>query len=250
MRLSASDLPRSAEKSSFCGAIQAARVVRCVLDELARRAHPGTTTRALEQYARERLRALRATPSFPDYRGFPAVLWASPNEFIHALPDERPLQRGDLLKLDLGAIVGGWHADLADTIVIGGGEVHLHLVSAAWAILEAAASAARPGHRVGKIGFSAMQTADRLKCNLVPGYLGHGIGRAMHERPLIPLGWDAADGPRLEAGMILAIEPVVTLGSVRTEGTGDGWSIRNEDRSPVAMFERMIFVSEAGPVII
>jgi methionyl aminopeptidase len=239
-----------AEIMKHAGMVRAARVVRTVLDSLARHANPGVTTRALAQHADHELRTLGATPSFPGYHDFPAVLWASPNEFVHALPDDRHLQEGDLLTLDLGAMVDGYHADLADTIVIGGGDIHSRLLGAAWAVLEAAAAAACPGCRVGKIGFSALRAADDIGCHLVMGSLGHGIGRAMHEFPIIPLTWDASEGPQLEPGMILAIEPVVTWGSGRIETGPDGWSTRTEDSTHVAMFERMVLITEAGPVFL
>jgi methionyl aminopeptidase len=221
--------------------------VRAVLDDLTQYAKPGVTTRALDLYARQKLHTLGATPSFLEYDGFPFVLWASPNEFLHSLPDDRELQEGDLLTLDLGAVVDGYHADLADTIVVGVANSHSQLLDAAWLVLKAAAIAACSGVRVGQISYSALAAADRIGCHLVPGCLGHRIGRSMHDLPIIPLTRDASEGPQLKPGMILAIEPAVTWGSGRVEIGANGWSARTDDRAFVAMFERMVLVSEAGP---
>lgn len=248
--LSASDLQPLVDAGAEAGAKRAAQLVRRMLDDLARRATPGTTTRELDFHAHRELQAAGAVPSFLGYKGFPAVLWASPNEFLHALPDDRRLSEGDLLTLDLGAVVDGWHADIADTIVVGHQPKHSELIEAARVVLEAVASVAWPGRRVGKLGYAALHAAANIGCCLIPGYLGHGVGREMHASPAIPLTWDASEGPRLEPGMILAIEPAVTFGAGRIHIGSDGWSAQTEDKAPVAMIERMILITEAKPIIL
>ena len=218
----------------------------------ARVAKPGATTADLDAAAREVLDRRRARSNFLGYHGFPAVACISPNEVVvHGIPDERVLEEGDIVSIDCGAIVDGWHADAAITVPVGsvGSEDQL-LMDTTRASLDAAIAATVEGNRLGDIGAAVETLVTGAGLGLVREYVGHGIGTAMHEEPDVPNYGPAGRGLRLRAGMVLAIEPMVTVGRAATRLLDDGWTVVTTDGSRAAHFEHTVAITDSGPEVL
>lgn len=239
---------------------RAGLVVARTLQILADAARPGATTAQLDRLARESLAAHGARSSFLGYGDppFPAVICASVNdEVVHGIPGDRPLRDGDLLSVDFGAILGGWHGDAAVTLEIGQVRPELRRLSqvtrdALWAGL----AAARPGNRLSDIShaiessITATRRPDGGAWGILREYGGHGIGRQMHMDPHILNYGPPGRGPLLRAGMVLAIEPMVTLGGDEVVLAADDWTVRTADGSAAAHFEHTVAVTEEGPWVL
>lgn len=221
-----------------------------VIRELAR---PGITTLDLDAAAREVLARRGATSNFLGYHGYPAVICASVNdELIHGIPNDRPLADGDLLSIDCGAIVDGWHGDAAFTMSVGTAtEADTRLVHVAEQALMAGMSAMHPGAHVGDIGAAIHAVVGAAGYGSPHDYCGHGIGRAMHEEPDVPNRGRRGKGPRLVAGSVLALEPMLIAGGHDdVEELDDGWTVVSADGSRCAHVEHTVLVTNRGPEIL
>ena len=227
-----------------------AGLVVCHTLELLRAAvRPGVTTAELDAIAEDAIRSAGARPSFLGYQGFPASICASVNhEVVHGIPGDRVLRAGDLVSLDCGAIVDGWHGDAAITVPVGVVRAELlDLVAAAEAAMWAGIAAARPGGRVGDISAAVEARLGREgSYGIVEGYTGHGIGTEMHQMPDVPNVGRAGRGARLVTGIALAVEPMVTLGGPRTEVLDDEWTVVTADGSWAAHVEHTFALTERG----
>lgn len=231
---------------------RAGKVVADVLLELAAHVKPGVTGLELDRVAEEGIRRRGATPAFLGYRGYPATLCASVNEtVVHGIPNEKPLMAGDIVGLDLGAIVEGSYADAAFTVGVGAISPKAQLLTkVARDALYQAIPFARDGQRVGDISSSVQTHVERNGFSVVREFVGHGIGKALHEDPQIPNFGMPHSGPKLRAGMTICIEPMVNEGRPAVEMQKDGWTVVTADRTLSAHFEHTILVTEAGPEIL
>ena len=231
---------------------RAGRVVGETLEILQKAVRPGVTTAELDEIAEREIRARGAIPSFKGYRGFPATICTSLNsEIVHGIPGKRVLKEGDLMKLDCGAIVEGYHGDAAVTIAVG--EVSpeaLKLIEATERALQAGIAEARPGNRIHDIGAAVQTVAEGAGFSVVREYVGHGIGRALHEDPPVPNYGKPGTGLALEAGLVIAIEPMVNVGSYGTRLLPDGWTVVTADGALSAHFEHTIAITDDGPEVL
>jgi methionyl aminopeptidase len=231
---------------------RAGSIVAEMHEVCARAAKPGATTADLDTAAREVLDRRHARSNFLGYHGFPAVACISPNEVIvHGIPDHRVLEEGDIVSIDCGAIVDGWHADAAITVPIGEiDDDDRRLLEATRTSLEAGIAATRDGNRLGDIGAAVEGIVKGAGLGLVREYVGHGIGTAMHEEPDVPNYGPAGRGLRLRAGMVLAIEPMVTAGRPASRVLDDGWTVVTADGSRAAHFEHTVAITDSGPEVL
>lgn len=226
-----------------------------VLDVLARLREmivPGVRTEDLDRKAEEWTRAAGAVPAFKGYRGYPKSLCASPNDVIvHGIPSERTLDEGDIVGLDFGVILDGFHGDSAVTLPVG--EVSSEakrLMKVTEESLYLGIQEARVGNRVQDIGFRIQDHAEKNGYNVVLEFTGHGIGRRLHEDPQVPNYGKPGYGERLEEGMVLAIEPMTCIGSSEVALDDDQWTARTADGSLAAHFERSVALTPNGPWIL
>jgi methionyl aminopeptidase len=231
---------------------RAGAVVAEMHEACARAAVPGATTADLDTAARAVLDRRNARSNFLGYHGFPAVACISPNEVIvHGIPGPRVLEEGDIVSIDCGAIIEGWHADAAITVPVGEVDAESQrLMDTTRAALEAAIAATIAGNRLGDIGAAAEQQAKDAGFGVVREYVGHGIGTAMHEEPDVPNYGPAGRGMRVREGMVLAIEPMVTAGRPTTRTLADGWTVVTADGSRAAHFEHTVAITDDGPSIL
>ena len=234
---------------------QAGRVVAEVLELLSGIAEPGMTTEQLDRAAEDHIVSSGARPSFKGYHGFPAAICASVNEeVVHGIPSARKLREGDLLKVDVGAEWHGYHADAAVTVAIGEvGEEARRLMQATRASLNAGLAVMRAGVQVSAISAAVQKVVEENGFSVVTEYTGHGIGRALHEDPKVPNfvgGRWLPHNPVLGRGVAIAVEPMVNVGTERTEVLDNGWTVVTRDRKLSAHFEHTVAVEEEGPVIL
>ena len=231
---------------------RAGRVVAETLQILRAAVRPGVTTAELDEIAEREIRARGGTPSFKGYRGFPATICTSVNsEIVHGIPGKRTLKDGDLLKLDAGAIVEGYHGDSAISVPVG--EVPqetLKLIETTERSLQSGIAEARAGNRIGDIGAAVQTTAEGAGFSVVREYVGHGIGRALHEDPPVPNYGSHGKGLPLEPGLVIAIEPMVNIGTYETRLLPDGWTVVTADGALSAHFEHTIAITEDGPEVL
>jgi methionyl aminopeptidase len=232
---------------------RAGKVVAEMHEECIRAARPGATTADVDRVARAVIERRGARSNFLGYHGFPAVVCTSPNDVIvHGIPsDDAVLEEGDILSIDCGAIIEGWHADAAVTVPIGEiDEESQRLISVTRLSLVAAIEQIVEDNRLGDIGAAVEGIAEAAGFTVVREYVGHGIGTAMHEEPQVPNYGPAGRGLRLKVGHVLAIEPMVNVGSAETEVLDDGWTVVTRDRRRSAHFEHTIAVTEHGPEVL
>jgi methionyl aminopeptidase len=211
---------------------------------------PGVSTADLDAVAEAFIRERKATPSCKGYRGFPASICASLNEeVVHGIPSaKRILKEGDVLSLDFGAIWDGYHADSAITVFVAeppSAEAE-KLVRVTEEALEAGISQIRPGGRLSDISHAVQQVVEGAGFSVVREYVGHGVGRSLHEDPQIPNYGLPGRGPELRPGLVVAVEPMVTMGDWKTRVLADDWTVVTADRSLAAHFEHTIAVTEDG----
>jgi len=228
----------------------AGRIVAATIDAVLGAVRPGVSTADLDAVAEGFIREREATPSFKGYRGFPASICASLNdEVVHGIPSpKRILKEGDVLSLDFGAIWEGYHADSAVTVFVGeppSAEAE-KLVLVTEEALEAGISQIRPGGRLSDISHAVQQVVEGAGFSVVREYVGHGIGRNLHEDPQIPNYGLPGRGPELRPGLVVAVEPMVTMGDWRTRVLADDWTVVTADGSLAAHFEHTIAVTEDG----
>jgi len=237
---------------------RAGRVVAEMHDEIRRAIRPGVTTGELDRIGREVLARRGATSNFLGYGAawggtpYPGVICASVNDVIvHGIPGSRVLEEGDIVGIDCGAIVEGWHGDAAFTAGVGTiAPAAKRLIEATEQGLAAAIEAMRSGNTLGDVGWAVQQVAEQAGYGIVDGYSGHGIGRAMHEEPDVPNVGRAGRGPTLEPGVVLAIEPMFTHGLPDTAVLADGWTVVTEDGSLAAHSEHTVAVTDHGPEVL
>ncbi|HTJ75779.1 MAG TPA: type I methionyl aminopeptidase [Acidimicrobiales bacterium] len=231
---------------------RAGRVVAEMLDACQAAARPGVTTADLDKVAREVLARRGAKSNFLNYHGYPAVICTSPNDVIvHGIPGSYRLAEGDLISIDCGAIIQGWHGDAARTIPVGEiSEEARKLIRVTEESLWAGIEHVRRGARLSDIGHAVQTVAEGAGFSVVREYVGHGIGRAMHEEPQVPNYGAPGKGMKLKVGHVLAVEPMVNLGSAETQLNDDGWTVVTADGSLSAHFEHSIAVTEEGPEVL
>jgi methionyl aminopeptidase len=232
---------------------RAGRITAEARDRVAAAVRPGVTTRDLDAIAEEAIRSAGATPSFQGYRGFPASICTSVNEeIVHGIPGKRVLKEGDLISLDVGAIWEGYHGDSAVTVFVGEppSDQAEKLVRVTEEALEAGISQIRAGGRLSDIGHAVQQVVEGAGFSVVREYVGHGIGRSLHEDPQIPNYGPPGRGIELRPGLVIAVEPMVNMGGWETRALEDGWTVVTADGSLSAHFEHTIAVTEDGPEIL
>lgn len=224
---------------------EAGQVVARVLDILRASIRAGMKTKELDVIAEREIRALGGKPSFKGYQGYPASICVSVNdEIVHGIPGERIIKDGDIVSLDAGAIVSSYQGDGAITVAIGEvGLVAKKLITTTREALDAGIAAARAGGRLGDISAAIQQYAEGRGFGVIREYTGHGIGRAMHEEPLVPNFGVAGTGPELKVGMTLALEPMLTTGDWHTRVGADRWVVLTADHSLAAHFEHTLAVT-------
>ncbi|HLB25261.1 MAG TPA: type I methionyl aminopeptidase [Nitrospirota bacterium] len=230
----------------------ACRVVAGALAGLKGIIRPGVTTLELDAFAEDYIRGRGAVPAFKGYLGYPNTLCASVNEVvIHGIPSGRALHEGEIIGLDLGAVVDGFYGDAAITVPVGEVSDELkRLVEATLRCLERGIEKARPGNRVSDISNAVQSYAESSGYSVVREFVGHGIGRRLHEEPQVPNFGPPGQGPRLKAGTTLAIEPMINMGKSGTVVLDDGWTAVTVDGKPSAHFEHTVAVTEDGPEIL
>jgi methionyl aminopeptidase len=231
---------------------RAGLVVWDVLDSLRRMVEPGMTTMELDQFAERRAVEQGARPAFKNYRGYPASLCTSVNEqVVHGIPSDRLLREGDILSLDFGVELGGYYADAALTVPVGAIRPELaKLLDVTRVSLDKAIDNVRSGHRLGEVSSSVQQWVERNGFSIVREFVGHGIGTRMHEEPNVPNYGDPGKGPKLQEGMVFAIEPMVNVGNADVRVLEDRWTAVTTDGSYSAHFEHTVAVTASGPWIL
>ena len=232
---------------------RAGRVVAEMHERCTQAAKPGATTLDVDRVAREVLDRRGARSNFLNYHGFPAVVCTSPNEVIvHGIPTEDVvLEEGDILSIDCGAIIEGWHGDAAITVPIGEvDEESRRLMEVTKACLDDAIAEIVAGNRLGDIGHAVESRALAAGFSVVREYVGHGIGTAMHEEPQVPNYGTPGRGMKLREGHVLAIEPMINVGTQETETLADGWTVVTRDGRRSAHFEHSIACTDNGPEVL
>jgi methionyl aminopeptidase len=231
---------------------RAGAIVAQTLGVLEDALRPGITTRRLDELAERTIRKAGGVPSFKGYRGFPASICTSPNDVIvHGIPGEVVLEQGDIISLDVGVLFDGFHADSAWTFPVGSVDAQAaELLKVTEASLDAAIDQCSPGRRLGDVGFAVEQVAEAAGFSIVREYVGHGVGRALHEDPQIPNYGPPGRREQLSDGMTLAIEPMVNAGGPGTRVMEDGWTVRTADGSLSAHFEHTVAISAEGHAVL
>lgn len=231
---------------------EAGKIVALTQARLEEITKPGVTTAELDALAYETVTKLRATPSFLGYRGFPASLCVSINEeLVHGIPGRRVLEEGDIVSMDFGAICQGYHGDAAITVGVGKiSKRAQELIDTTRGALEASIAQARKGRHLGDISWAIQSYAESRGFSVVRQYVGHGIGRDMHEDPQIPNHGQPGRGILLKPGMTFALEPMVNVGTYQTRVRDDNWTVVTEDDELSAHFEHTIAVTDGEPEIL
>jgi methionyl aminopeptidase len=235
---------------------KAGRIVADTIDLLIRAVRPGITTLDLDHLAESHVRECGAVPSFKGYRGFPGTICTSFNEqVVHGIPGQRMLHRGDILKLDVGAVWEGYHADSAVSMFVDeppedAAEVAQRLVATTERALDAGIAQIQAGARLSDIGHAVQRVAESEGFSLVREYAGHGIGRALHEDPQVPNYGEPGRGPLMREGMVVAVEPMVNVGDWRTRVLSDKWTVVTADGNLSAHFEHTIAITADGPEVL
>ena len=224
-----------------------------VMDRLRDTVKPGLSTLEIDEDVEAFIRSRGALPAFKGYRGFPATVCISINEeVVHGIPSaHRRIKEGDIVGLDLGCIVEGYYADCAFTLAVGDVPPKVQqLLDVTRESLDVAITECRAGRRLSDVSHAVQAHVERHGFSVVRAFVGHGIGRALHEDPQIPNFGDPGRGPQLRAGMVLAIEPMVTMGSWEVKVLDDGWTAVTRDGSLAAHFEHTIAVTDAEPEVL
>lgn len=220
-----------------------------IIEELKKEVKPGATTEHLNKVAKDLVFSYGAEPSFEGYERFPAALCTSINEeIVHVVPSDRKLKKGDILSLDLGIKFRGYYTDMAITLPIG--KKITKLIKITKKALEIGIKQARPNNHLGDIGYVIQKYVEKNGFNVVRELVGHGVGKKVHEDPRIPNFGKPEEGPELKPGMVLAIEPMVTVGDWHIEKTPDGFGYKTIDNSLSAHFEHTIAITKNGPEVL
>jgi methionyl aminopeptidase len=232
----------------------AGSIVGSALTLLKKSVEPGITTKELDTIAYKEITKLGAKPTFKGYRGFPATICASVNEeIVHGIPGKRVLKDGDIIKMDVGATINGFIGDAAVSVAVG--KVSLNakkLMDATEESLQKGINAAQPGNRIGDIGTAVQTYGESLGYGIVREFVGHGVGRYLHEEPQVPNYRDPSKGPGplLKPGMCIAIEPMLNIGGWETLILDDDWTVVTKDGTLSSHFEHTIAITNDGPKIL
>ncbi len=228
------------------------RLAACVRDALAARVAPGVTTVELAEYADELIQAAGGKSAFLGYRGFPGQICVSMNqEVVHGIPSVRRIELGDIVSLDVGVLLGPYYGDTATTVMVGVTDpAVLRLVRTTERALDAAIAQAVPGRRLSDVSHAVQSVVEAEGFSVVRDFVGHGIGKSLHEDPQIPNYGAAGRGPKLRAGMTLAIEPMVNMGRAAVKVLADGWTVVTRDGRPSAHAEHTVAVREGGAEVL
>ncbi len=239
--------PREIERMRRAGRITAA--ARSLAGRLVL---PGITTREIDTEVRRFIESKGAVPSFLNYNGYPGSVCISVNdEVIHGIPGDRRLHEGDIVSIDVGAYLDGFHGDCAATFPCGKVSPEAgHLISVTERSFWEGIRFARPGNRVFDISHAVQRYVEESGCAVVRDYVGHGVGAKLHEAPEVPNFGPAGHGPRLEPGMTLAVEPMVNAGGWEIRVLGDGWTVKTADGSLSAHYENTILITEGEPEVL
>jgi methionyl aminopeptidase len=230
----------------------AGRLVGQVLAHLRTLVAPGVTTMEIDQAAEKMIRDAGALPTFKGYNGFPYSICASVNEqIVHGFPSNYKLKDGDIFSIDVGVTLEGFVGDTATTVPVGKvSEDRLKLIRVTEECLQRAIEQCRPGKHLGDIGWAVQEHAEGNGYSVVRDYVGHGIGRRMHEDPQIPNYGRPGLGPKIKSGYVFAVEPMVNLGSYHTKVLSDGWTVVTVDGQPSAHVEHTIAITDEGPEVL
>jgi methionyl aminopeptidase len=230
----------------------AGKIVAETLVEIKKAVKPDITTLELDQIAEKYIRSKGASPAFKGYNGFPASICSSINEeVVHGIPGLRKLKNGDNVSIDIGAVINGYNGDAAITVPVGEVNAGMQkLLQVTEESLFKGIEQAVVGNRLSDISHAVQNYSESHGYGVVRDYVGHGIGRSMHEDPQVPNYGKPGRGPRLKAGMTLAIEPMINMGTYEVKTLDDGWTVVTEDGKPSAHFEHTIAITSAGPEIL
>ena len=231
---------------------KAGALLKSVLDALRAEIQPGVTTLHLDKLAERLIRSAGALPSFKGYNGFPFSICASvDDQVVHGFSNNKPLKQGQLLSVDCGVILNGWQSDSAFSVLVGGGSAEdQKLVDVTEECFWRGAAQARAGNHLGDISHAVQQHAESHGYGVIRDLCGHGIGQEMHEDPNVPNYGKPGRGVKLQAGMVLAIEPMINVGTEKTRQMPDGWLVCTRDGKPSAHFEKTVAITEDGPLIL
>lgn len=231
---------------------EAGRITARALDAVSSAIRPGATTADLDAIAEDVIVKAGARPAFKGYHGFPATLCTSVNDqVVHGIPGGRVLKEGEIVSVDCGAIVDGYYGDSARTFPVGHVSAEANrLMDVTKRSLEAGIARCRPGMRLYDVSAAVQDVAEAAGFSVVREYVGHGIGRSMHEDPQVPNYGKAGTGPTLRTGMVLAIEPMINAGAADVRSLDDGWTVVTLDGAMSAHFEHTVAVTEDGPLVL
>lgn len=227
-------------------------IVAELLKEMEKIIEPGITTKELDIFAENFIRKKKAIPAFKGYRDYPATICASINDVIvHGIPDKTKLKKGDIIGIDVGVLLDGYYGDCAATFPVGEiNERNKQLLKITKEALYKGIEKAKLNNRIGDISFAIQSYVEKQGFNVIREFVGHGIGKNLHEEPKIPNFGEPGKGPKIVDGMVLAIEPMVCTGNFEVEIMSDGWTARTKDRSYSAHFEHTIAITSAGTIVL
>ncbi|RKX24037.1 MAG: type I methionyl aminopeptidase [Candidatus Zixiibacteriota bacterium] len=231
---------------------RAGRVVFGALEVAEREIKPGMTTRELDSLIEGYIRSQGAVPAFKGYQGFPAASCISiDDEVVHGIPGDRVIREGEIVSVDVGSIVDGFYGDSARTIAVGTvSPEKKRLMEYTLKSLNAAIDKARKGNKLGQVSATVQSIAEGAGYGVVRQLVGHGIGRNMHEEPQVPNFGSSDEGPVLKTGMVIAIEPMINVGTYDVKTMPDGWTVVTADGRPSAHFEHTVVITDNGPEIL
>lgn len=231
---------------------KAGKILNSIVVQLQGSLTSGISTKDIDQRAEELIRKNKVTAAFKGYRGFPGVACISVNEVVvHGIPDKRIIKDGDIVSLDLGIIYEGYYSDTAVTVPVGKISPDVQrLLDVTRDSLARGIEQARVGNRLSDISFAVQSFVEMHGFSVVRDFVGHGIGKKLHEEPEIPNYGRAGQGPVLAEGMVFCIEPMVNMGTHRTNILSDGWTVVTEDGKPSAHFEHTLVITSKGPEIL
>ncbi len=232
---------------------ESGKIAYAAMEKVGKAVRPGVTTKELDRIAENEMLHFKAAPSFKGYGGFPAAICASVNdEVVHGIPSGRVLEEGDIISIDLGAIFHGYNSDMARTFPVGEiSEEHKQLIKVTEECFYKGIFFAVPGNRVGDISAAVEQHAESFGYGVVKDLVGHGVGRDLHEDPSVPNFTSRMRGPLLKAGMTIAVEPMINLGTWKVKfNKQNGWTVTTEDGKYAAHHENTIAVRDGEPLIL
>lgn len=231
---------------------RAGSIVAGALDMVGQEIKPGMTTAQLDALVEEFIRSAGAVPAFKGYQGFPASACISvDDEVVHGIPGKRRIKEGEIVSVDVGSIVDGFYGDSARTFAVGEvSENKRSLMDCTYQSLLSGIDKARKGNRLGQVSTAVQKVAEAQGYGVVRRLVGHGIGRELWEEPQVPNFGSPSDGPVLKAGMVVAIEPMVNMGTYEVRTLPDGWTVVTSDGQPSAHFEHTVAITDKGPDIL